>query len=232
MAKATGVPVAMVAARVMVGATLAELRAEGLLPADAGRPGHVWVKEAVLPFNRFPGVDTLLGPEMRSTGEVMGIGATFGLAFAKSQMAAGNRLPAGGHRLPVAGRPGQGGRAGGGPPVRRRSGFALAATSGTAGYPRARRPRRHGGGQGGRAHGPGVVDAVELIAAGKVQLVVNTPRGRGPRADGVHIRAAALAHQVPCLTTVAAARAAAAGIADWISHPLVGALPPGVPRSR
>ena len=67
---------------------------------------------------------------------------------------------------------------------------------------------------------PGVVDAVDLIAGGKVQLVVNTPRGRGPRADGLHIRSAALAHLVPCLTTVAAARAAAAGIADWVSHPL------------
>ncbi len=71
----------------------------------------------------------------------------------------------------------------------------------------------------GESH-QGVVDAVDLIAGGKVQLVVNTPRGRGPRADGIHIRAAALAHRVPCLTTVAAARAAAAGIADWVAHPL------------
>ena len=97
MAKATGVPLAMAAARVMVGQTLAELREEGLLPADAiGRVrvlDHVSVKEAVLPFDRFPGVDTLLGPEMRSTGEVMGVDITFGLAFAKSQMAAGTRLP-------------------------------------------------------------------------------------------------------------------------------------------
>ena len=83
VAKATGVPLAKVAARVMVGATLAELRDEGLLrdPVDGG---HVAVKEAVLPFNRFPDVDTLLGPEMRSTGEVMGIDRTFGLAFAKA----------------------------------------------------------------------------------------------------------------------------------------------------
>ena len=94
VAKATGVPVAMVAARVMVGATLAELRTEGLLTEPV--TGHVSVKEAVLPFNRFPGVDTLLGPEMRSTGEVMGIDTTFGLAFAKSQIAAGNRLPVAG----------------------------------------------------------------------------------------------------------------------------------------
>ena len=97
VAKATGVPLAMVASRVMVGQTLAGLREEGLLPADmVGRVpvlDHVSVKEAVLPFDRFPGVDTLLGPEMRSTGEVMGIDITFGLAFAKSQLAAGTRLP-------------------------------------------------------------------------------------------------------------------------------------------
>src|SRR5947208_14518609 len=95
VAKATGVPLAKVAARVMLGATLDELRTEGLLrPPVEG--GHVSVKEAVLPFNRFPDVDTLLGPEMRATGEVMGIDETFGLAFAKSQAAAGDRLPDGG----------------------------------------------------------------------------------------------------------------------------------------
>ena len=92
VSKATGVPLAKVASRVMVGATLAELRAEDLLrpPAEGG---HIAVKEAVLPFNRFPDVDTVLGPEMRSTGEVMGIDRTFGMAFAKSQTAAGNRIP-------------------------------------------------------------------------------------------------------------------------------------------
>ena len=117
VAKATGVPLAMVAARVMVGATLAELRTEGLLAEPV--TGHVSVKEAVLPFNRFPGVDTILGPEMRSTGEVMGIGATFGLAFAKSQMAAGNRLPVDGTVfLSLADRD-KAGRPRGGPSVRR-----------------------------------------------------------------------------------------------------------------
>ncbi len=217
VAKATGVPVAMVAARVMVGSTLAELREEGLLGEPVG--GHVSVKEAVMPFNRFPGVDTLLGPEMRSTGEVMGIGATFGLAFAKSQIAAGNRLPVEGTVFfSLADRD----KAAGLEVARQFSslGFELAATSGTAALLE---------GEGitvstvvakvGDSH-PGVVDAVDLIAGGKVQLVVNTPRGRGPRADGLHIRAAAVAHLVPYLTTVAAARAAAAGIADWISHPL------------
>jgi carbamoyl-phosphate synthase large subunit len=217
VAKATGVPVAMVAARVMVGATLAELREEGLLQAPVG--GHVSVKEAVLPFNRFPGVDTLLGPEMRSTGEVMGIGSTFGLAFAKSQIAAGNRLPVEGTVfLSLADRD----KAAGLDAARQFAvlGFDLAATSGTAtmleaeGIPVATVVAKVG-----ESH-PGGVDAVDLIAGGRVQLVVNTPRGRGPRADGLHIRATALAHMVPCLTTVAAARAAAAGIADWISHPL------------
>jgi carbamoyl-phosphate synthase large subunit len=217
VAKATGVPVAMVAARVMVGATLAELRTEGLLGEPVG--GHVSVKEAVLPFNRFPGVDTLLGPEMRSTGEVMGIGETFGLAFAKSQLAAGNRLPTEGTVfLSLADRD----KAGGIEAARTFAelGFSLAATSGTAALLES---------EGievatvvakvGTPH-PGAADAVELIAGGQVQLVVNTPRGRGPRADGLHIRETAMAHQVPCLTTVAAARAAAAGIADWIRHPL------------
>src|SRR5205085_5247461 len=92
VAKATGVPLAKVAARVMLGATLAELRTEGLLrPPVEG--GHVCEKEALLPFIRFSDVDTVLGPEMRATGEVMGVDSSFGLAFAKSQMAAGDRLP-------------------------------------------------------------------------------------------------------------------------------------------
>ena len=224
MAKATGVPLAKVAARVMTGATLAQLRAEGLLrPPAAG--GHVSVKEAVLPFNRFPDVDTVLGPEMRSTGEVMGLDTTFGLAFAKSQMAAGNRLPDGGAVfLSLADRDKAGGLAAA---VRfLELGFSIVATAGTAAY-----LEEHGvpveavvakvseapDGAGPRG---GEVDAVELIASGKVMLVVNTPRGRGPRADGAHIRRAANVHQVACLTTIAAARAAAAGIADWAQHPL------------
>jgi carbamoyl-phosphate synthase large subunit len=217
VAKATGVPVAMAAARIMVGATIAELRDEGLLRPPVS--GHVSVKEAVLPFNRFPDVDSLLGPEMRSTGEVMGIGDTFGLAFAKSQLAAGSRLPTSGTVfLSLADRD----KAVGLEAARQFAdlGFELAATSGTAaaldraGVPVATVVAKIGESR------PGMVDAVDLIAEGKVQLVVNTPRGRGPRADGLHIRNAALVHQVPCLTTVAAARAAAAGIADWISHPL------------
>ena len=222
MAKATGVPLAMVASRLMVGQTLAELRQEGLLRPDViGRVpvlDHVSVKEAVLPFDRFPGVDTLLGPEMRSTGEVMGIDSTFGLAFAKSQMASGTRLPDAGTVVPVAGRPRQAGRSGGGTGLRG-LGFSIAATLGTAGYLRS---------QGlvvdtlvAKVGEEGVAsDAVELIAQGKVQLVVNTPRGLGSRADGQHIRTASVVHKVPCLTTLAAARAATAGIADARTHPL------------
>jgi carbamoyl-phosphate synthase large subunit len=218
VAKATGLPLAQVAARVMVGETLAELRRAGVLAPGGGAGPYVSVKEAVLPFGRFPGVDTLLGPEMRSTGEVMGVGATFGLAFAKSQIAAGAPLPAAGtvflslaDRDKAAGLEAARGFA--------RLGFALAATSGTAAFLEA------AGlevatvvakvGEAGPA-----ADAVELISSGRVQLVVNTPRGRGPQADGLHIRAAAVRFGVPCLTTVAAARAAAAGMADWRRHPL------------
>jgi carbamoyl-phosphate synthase large subunit len=222
VAKATGVPLAMVAARVMVGQTLDQLRVEGLLPSGVkGRIpvlDHVSVKEAVLPFDRFPGVDTLLGPEMRSTGEVMGVDITFGLAFAKSQMAAGTRLPDSGTVfLSLADRDKPAGLE-----VARsfsELGFSVAATLGTAGYLRS---------QGvavdtlvAKVGEEGVAsDAVELIAQGKVQLVVNTPRGLGPRADGQHIRTAAVAYKVPCLTTLAAARAAAGGIADTRRHPL------------
>jgi carbamoyl-phosphate synthase large subunit len=216
VAKATGVPVAMVAARVMTGATLAQLRAEGLLRTPTGGD-WVSVKEAVLPFDRFPGVDTLLGPEMRSTGEVMGIGSTFGLAFAKSQIAAGTRLPSeGAVFLSLADRD----KAGGLEAARtfHELGFELVATSGTAAFLESQDiPVATVVAKVGES---GASDAVDLIASGRVQLVVNTPRGRGPRADGLHIRSAARAHQVPCLTTVAAARAAATGIVEWRRHGL------------
>ncbi|HEX2042687.1 MAG TPA: carbamoyl-phosphate synthase large subunit [Acidimicrobiales bacterium] len=218
VAKATGVPLAKVAARVMVGATLAQLREEGLLP-PAGNGGHVSVKEAVLPFNRFPDVDTLLGPEMRATGEVMGVDATFGLAFAKSQRAAGDRLPEKGTVfLSVAQRD----KAGGLLAARRfvELGFDIVATGGTARYleengvPVRARVAKVGEGDG---RGPSVVD---LIEGGEIDLVVNTPRGRGPRADGAYIRQAANVNGVPCLTTIAAALAAAGGIADWARYGL------------
>ncbi len=217
VSKATGVPLAKVAARVMAGATLAGLRAEGMLkPPVTG--GHVSVKEAVLPFSRFPEVDTVLGPEMRSTGEVMGIDLTFGLSFAKSQASAGNRLPESGTVfLSLADRDKPNGLDAARHFVE--AGFTLAATAGTAEY-----LEEHGVpvatvvAKVGEEHdGP---DAVTLLSTGRIQLVVNTPRGRGPRADGAYIRRAASVHKVPCLTTAAAARAAAAGILDWARHPL------------
>ncbi|MGQ0833011.1 MAG: carbamoyl-phosphate synthase large subunit [Microthrixaceae bacterium] len=216
VAKATGVPLVKVAARVMLGATLAELRTEGLL-RPAVNHSYVAIKEAVLPFSRFPDADSVLGPEMRSTGEVMGIDTTFGLAFAKAQLAAGDRLPAEGCVfMSLADRD----KAVGIDAARRflEAGFRIAATSGTAdaleasGIPVATRVAKVGEATG--------TDAVELISSGEVQLVVNSPRGRGARADGAHIRAAASVHGIPCLTTAAAGLAAASGITDRAAHEL------------
>ncbi|MGE3327873.1 MAG: carbamoyl-phosphate synthase large subunit [Acidimicrobiia bacterium] len=218
VAKATGVPLAKVASRVMLGASLSELRTEGLLREPVR--GHVSVKEAVLPFNRFPEVDTVLGPEMRSTGEVMGIDTTFGLAFGKSQTAAGNELPTSGRvffsladrdkraGLPVA-------------KVFQDLGFTFAATAGTAAF------LEDNGvaveivvAKVGEPDAPGVVDAVDLIATGQIALVVNTPRGKGSRADGYQIRTAATVHRVSCLTTVSAALVAAQGMDEQARLPL------------
>ncbi|MEO7571909.1 MAG: carbamoyl-phosphate synthase large subunit, partial [Acidimicrobiales bacterium] len=214
VAKATGVPLVKVAARVMVGATLVELRKEGLL-TEPCPGGYVAVKEAVLPFSRFPDADSVLGPEMRSTGEVMGIDTTFGLAFAKSQLAAGDRLPAGGCVfMSLADRD-----KGVGIEAARRfvdAGFRIVATAGTAdaldsaGITVDLRVAKVGEATG--------TDAVELISSGQVDLVVNSPRGRGARADGAHIRAAAAVAGIPCVTTAAAGLAAANGIADSARH--------------
>src|SRR5487761_2104347 len=216
VAKATGVAVAQVAVRVMVGASLASLRAEGVVPEVTPEPAYVSVKEAVLPFSRFPGVDTILGPEMRSTGEVMGIGESFGIAFAKAQLAAGTRLPdAGQVFLSLADRD----KVAGLELARQLAdlGFTLAATLGTAGFlrahdvPVATLVGKVGGGEFG-------VDAVALIAAGDVQLVVNTPSGGEAHADGALIRTACVAHAVACITTLSAGVAAARGIADTREH--------------
>ena len=215
MAKATGVPLAKVASRVMMGATLAELRDEGLM-RDRVVGDHVAVKEAVLPFNRFPEADPVLGPEMRSTGEVMGIDLTTGLAFTKSQIAAGGALPEGGTVfLSLADRD----KAVGLEAARGfvELGLDLVATSGTAEYLRSNDlPVSTVVAKLGEEG----TDAVELVRSGAVQLVVNSPRGRGPRADGEHIRAAAGAEGVPLLTTGNAALAAARGLADWRTYPL------------
>jgi carbamoyl-phosphate synthase large subunit len=230
VAKSTGVPLVKVAARVMVGATLDELRAEGLLQAPVDT-GHIAVKEAVLPFNRFPDADTVLGPEMRSTGEVMGIDRTFGLAFGKAQISAGDRLPAAGLVfVSLADRDKPAGLRAAAQLVD--LGFAIAATHGTAdhlelnGVPVAQRVAKVASAEGnlpGDAPRPGddaLPTAPDLIAAGKVALVVNSPRGRGARADGAYIRRAANVHRVPCLTTAAAALAAAESTLDRSRHEL------------
>jgi len=199
----------------MLGATLAELRTEGLL-VDRVVGDHVAVKEAVLPFNRFPEADPVLGPEMRSTGEVMGIDLTPGLAFNKSQIAAGGELPETGtvffslaDRDKAAGLEAASGLVD--------LGLDLVATSGTAAH-----LREHGLPVADVVAkiGEDGTDAVELIRSGAVQLVVNSPRGRGPRADGEHIRAAASTEGIPLLTTASAALAAARGLADWRRYPL------------
>ncbi len=210
VAKATGVPLAKVASRVMLGATLAELRTEGLLKPPS-QHGHVAIKEAVLPFSRFPEVDTALGPEMRSTGEVMGIDTTFGKAFFKAELAAGTLLPTEGvvflsladgdkpAGIVVAAR-------------LRLLGLGIAATRGTAEY-----LQRFGltvdqvVGKISDGHG---INAVKLIESGQIAFVINTPQGRGGRTDGERIRKAANSHHVSSVTTVEAALAAAQGMAE------------------
>ena len=202
LSKATGVPLAKIAARVMAGQTLAEL---GLV--DDLEVAGVFVKSPVFPFVRFPGVDTILGPEMKSTGEVMGGADTFGAAFAKAQLAVGQRLPDAGRAfisvnntdkpnvLPV---------------VRDLAelGFELVATRGTAAYL--------------RAHGldvevvykvnEGRPNVADQIVNGKIELIVNTPLGRESFFDDRAVRRAAMLQSVPCITTLTGASAAVAAI--------------------
>jgi carbamoyl-phosphate synthase large subunit len=198
VSKATGVPLARLATLVMIGKTLDELGV-----CEEVVPTHFSVKESVFPFNKFPGVDIILGPEMRSTGEVMGIDDSFPMAFAKSQLAASSALPTSGRVfLSVANRDKEEvvgiGRA------LAEMGYELIATRGTAKALRA----------GGVA-----VDEVAKLQEGRpnlidfmkndqIALVINTPSGRGARTDEVKIRAAAVANGVTCITTLAAAHAA------------------------
>jgi carbamoyl-phosphate synthase large subunit len=210
--KATGVPLAKVAARVMAGASLDDLRTEGLLPAldfVEGPPlAHLAVKEAVLPFNRFPGVDTRLGPEMRSTGEVMGIDTDFGVAFAKSQAGTGSMvLPSKGMVFAsIASRDKRAMIF----PIKRLAelGFTILATEGTA-----ETLQRAGvNAEVVRKFSEGSPNIVDRILAGEVDLVLNTPKGSGPRADGYEIRSASVSHGVPCITTMSGILAAIQGI--------------------
>ncbi|MEY4874277.1 MAG: carbamoyl-phosphate synthase large chain [Actinomycetota bacterium] len=222
VAKATGVPLAKVASRVMLGASLAQLRSEGLLKKPVSGK-HVSVKEAVLPFSRFPEVDTALGPEMRSTGEVMGIDSTFGRAFVKAEIAAGTELPTSGmvflslndrdkpSGLVVAKR-------------LRELGLGIVATSGTAdylqrfGHPVDRVVGKVSETAAKRNTLPD--DAVELIKRGEIAFVINTPQGRGGRSDGEAIRKAANIFRVSSVTTINAALAAMQGLFEQQEHPL------------
>ncbi len=204
VAKATGVPLVRHAVRLMLGATLGELD----LPVAAPQR-HVAVKEAVLPFSRFAGADSILGPEMRATGEVMGLGGSFAEAFAKAQRGAGQALPGSGGAF-ISARDADKPEAVALAARLARAGLTLFATAGTASALAAaglRVERVNKISEGGRHVG-------DLIEAGAIDLVVNTPRGgQGARTDGYEIRAAAIRAGIPCITTIEAARAAAAAIA-------------------
>jgi carbamoyl-phosphate synthase large subunit len=208
VSKAIGVPLAKMAAKIMVGRKLKDL---GLTREIV--PTHISVKEAVFPFNKFPGVDTLLGPEMKSTGEVMGIDSCFGIAFAKAQLASGVRLPKGGKVFisvrnedkasvtPVA-------------KTLDDAGFEIVATKGTAAY-----FASHGVScevvKKVQEGGPNIADQIK---AGDIALVVNTPEDARSHADSFYIRRCALDYSVPYFTTIAGAEAAAEGIVYLQKH--------------
>ena len=218
VSKATGIPLAKAAARISLGATIAQLRSEGLLPAsgDAIAKG-ISVKEAVLPWNRFRradgrGVDAVLGPEMRSTGEVMGIAATFGESYAKSQISSFGPLPKSGTVfISLADKD----KNSGVKPAQELSalGFRLLATEGTAAY-----LSQHGVTsvtvrKNSQGTGPlGEKTIVEMLNNGDINLVINTPVGRGTRADGWAIRTASVQRSIPIITTTAGFSAAVQGI--------------------
>jgi carbamoyl-phosphate synthase large subunit len=210
VAKTTGIPLAGYAARIMSGETLV-----GLNYTQEVIPAHIAVKEAVLPFDKFPGTDTILGPEMRSTGEVMGIDAGFGRAYAKAELAAGQKLPLAGKvfvsatdrdKLAVV------------PVVRDliNLGFKIIATAGTKQVLAAQGLvvesvlKLHEG-------RPNVVD---IIKNGQIQMIINTPSGEEAQADGKLIRRTALVYKIPIVTTIAGATATAAAIKSLQSQPL------------
>jgi carbamoyl-phosphate synthase large subunit len=198
VSKAIGVPLAKLACRLMLGERLADMDLD--LPRQ---PRHVSVKEAVLPFGRFPRADALLGPEMKSTGEVMGVASDYPAAFGKAQAAAGAELPGSGTvfiSVTDGDKPAATQLAAGFHDM----GFRVLATGGTAqairrmGVPVERI----------RKLSEGSPNVVERIDAGEVDLVINTPTGSGARADGYEIRRSAVARGVPCITTMSGASAA------------------------
>jgi carbamoyl-phosphate synthase large subunit len=214
--KATGIPWARVAAKVMAGKKLSELGYH----EDQPDPKHVSVKEVVFPFSKFPGVDIILGPEMRSTGEVMGIDRNFELAFAKSQIAAGTTLPTSG-TVYISVRDADKPEAVRVARLLHEQGFEIIATGGTfaalqqAGI-NARRVNKIAEGR------PNIVDEIKN---GRIQLMINTPTKKGPKTDEGRIRAMSVTHRVPIFTTMTAAHAAARAIAalrrtDWTVCPL------------
>ncbi|NHD17559.1 MULTISPECIES: carbamoyl-phosphate synthase large subunit [unclassified Actinopolyspora] len=232
VSKAAGAPLAKAAARVMFGSTIAELRAEGMLPAqgdgaDLPMDAPVAVKEAVLPFHRFRtpeghGIDSLLGPEMKSTGEVMGIDTAFGQAFAKSQSGAYGSLPTSGKVFVSVANKDKRSMVF---PVKRLAdlGFEICATSGTAEVLQRNdivcsvvRKHNEASAETGAADdgGSGAErDVIDLIKTGEIDMVFNTPYGNpGPRVDGYEIRTAAVSRDIPCITTVQGAAAAVQGV--------------------
>ena len=217
VSKATGIPLAKAAALISIGRSISDLRATGLLPSQGdGVPFGICVKEAVLPWNRFrradgTGVDSVLGPEMRSTGEVMGIAETFGEAYAKSQTASFGALPKSGNVfLSLSERD----KAASVTPARELTelGFTLFTTIGThtllASHDVASTVVR-------KNSEPGTgLSAIDIINTGQVNLVINTPLGRGTRHDGWLIRTASVQRGIPIITTIAGFKAAVAGISD------------------
>jgi carbamoyl-phosphate synthase large subunit len=218
VSKATGVPLAKAAARISVGSTIAELKAEGLLPeSDRNTPRGISVKEAVLPWNRFRrtdgrGVDAVLGPEMRSTGEVMGISASFGGAYAKSQISSFGPLPKSGTVfLSLADKDKSAGIESARALIE--LGFRVLTTEGTATFMAGHgvttsQVRKYSEGRGPLGE-PTIVD---ILNAGEIDLVINTPVGRGTRADGWAIRTAAVQRSIPIITTTPGFSAAVEGI--------------------
>ncbi len=211
VSKAIGVPLAKVATRAMVGVRLSE---QGVTKEIT--PPYLAVKESVFPFSRFAGVDIMLGPEMRSTGEVMGIAEEFGPAFIKSQLAAGQWLPRSGTVFVS---------------VKNRDkravlliaqrleelGFTLVATQGTA-----KTLQRYGvHARAVKKIHEGRPNVLDLLKSGEIQLVINTPSGRLPRADEVQIRSAAATLGIPCITTLAGAQASVNGIGAWLKGALM-----------